>query len=373
MSGAEDSRLVRTFVELARIPSPSFQEGRVAEYLVRALSQAGCDVRVDDSAAQTGSDTGNVIAVLPGDPACATVALSAHMDTVEPAFGVEPVVRDGRVFSAGDTVLGADDKVGIAVALEAVRTVFEDRMPHGDIVCVFTVGEEKGLVGAKALDLDDLRADVCLVLDADGTPGGIVVGSPTHYTFKATFRGRAAHAGVEPERGVSALLAAARAVTTMPHGRLDDETTANVGSIEGGSATNVVPDRVDITGECRSRDGDKVERVRARMTDAMRSAAEQTGAEVEVDWTKEYEAVTFDEGDPALEMIEAALRDAGVEPVRVVTGGGSDANVLFEKGLPAVALATGVEGFHTTEESVAVEDMRALLKIVLAVIARAAG
>jgi tripeptide aminopeptidase len=237
---------------------------------------------------------------------------------------------------------------------------------------VLTVAEEKGLVGAKALDESDVAGDLCLVLDADGDPGGIVVGSPTHYTFSARFVGQAAHAGVQPEKGTSAVVMAARAISRMPQGRIDEETTANVGRIEGGTATNIVTPTVDISGECRSRDRVRVEEVRASMHDAMEEAAREVGGRVDITWVKEYDAVRFDEDDSLLELVREACEDAGVEPHCFMTGGGSDANILCSKGVPALALASGMRDVHTVDESVAVEDIERLLAVVMAVIRRAA-
>lgn len=364
-------RLLATFLDLARIASPSFRESDVARYCIAALEAAGCDVRVDDSAAKTGSDTGNVIAVLPGTCDGLSLVLSAHMDTVEPAEGVEPLIEGGTVRSAGNTVLGADDKAGVAVILETVRRLSESGEPHVKVRVVLTVAEERGLVGAKALDPADVRGDLCLVLDADGEPGGIVVGSPTHYTFAATFIGRAAHAGVEPEKGISATSMAAHAICAMPTGRLDEQTTANVGRIEGGVATNVVSPIAEVSGECRSRDPERVEAVRADMQAAMEKAASDAGGKVEVIWTKEYDAVRFEEGDQRLAIVESACRDAGLEPRRVVTGGGSDANVLYFKGVPSIALASGIRDCHTVDESLEIVHLGELTALVLAVLERA--
>ncbi|TLM98071.1 MAG: M20/M25/M40 family metallo-hydrolase, partial [Actinobacteria bacterium] len=231
----QDERLLATFLDLVRIYGPSGSEAPVAAYCARALEEAGCEVRFDDSAVVTGSDTGNLIAQLRGD-APATLVLSAHLDTVEPAGGVEPVVRGGVVLSAGDTILGADDKAGLAAAIECVRRLAESDGPRPNVRCVFTVQEEVGLTGAKALDPVDAQGDLCLVLDADGAPGGIVIGAPTHYTFTARFTGRAAHAGVRPEDGISAIAMAAWAIARLPIGRIDEMTTANVGTVHGGTA-----------------------------------------------------------------------------------------------------------------------------------------
>lgn len=367
------SGVIDTFLELTRIDSPSGREGEVASYLTRVLEDAGCEVRVDDSAAVTGSDTGNVIVRVPGTVPGKVIALSAHMDCVQPCEGVEPVVEDGVVRSAGQTVLGADDKAGLAAMIELVRRLAASDTPHADIRLLITVGEETGLLGAKALTAEACAADVCLVLDGDGPVGGIVTAAPTHYTFRAAFRGRAAHAGVEPEKGSSAIAMAASAIQRMALGRLDEQTTANIGTISGGRATNVVAPSCEVTGECRSRDAERIESVREAMDTALKDAAAEGGGEVEVEWTLEYRGFSAEEDSSALLLIEHACRDIGVEPRRFATGGGSDANVISVHGVPTFVLSSGMTSVHSIDECIAVCDLEALVDLLEAVARRAVG
>ncbi len=359
MGDARDERLLRTFLDLALIDSPTGEEAAVAAYCTAALEAAGCEVSLDDTSLITGANVGNLIAIFPGTIS-GTLALSAHMDCVMPCRGVEPYVEDGVIRSAGDTVLGADDKAGLAAAIECVRRLAEDGGDHPTVRVLFTVSEEIGLVGAKALDPAAARADLCLVLDAHGSPGGIVTGSPTHYTFRAEFLGKAAHAGVEPESGVSALRIAARAIVDMPNGRLDAETTANVGTIEGGVATNVVVDRVIVTGECRSIDPARVEQVREQMDQTMRDAARQGDGSVEIVWNREYTGFRAVDDDVSVQLVMASCRDVGLEPHTYTTGGGSDANIFAAQGVPTLALGCGMTDVHSTDESLAVADLEVL-------------
>ncbi len=361
-----DERLLRTFLDLVLIDSPTGEEAAVAAYCTAALEAAGCEVSFDDSQQLTGANVGNLIAVLPGTVPL-VLELSAHMDCVMPCHGVEPYVEGGIVRSAGDTVLGADDKAGLAAAIECARRLAEDGGEHPTIRFVFSVSEEIGLVGAKALDPEAVAADICLVLDAHGAPGGIVVASPTHYTFRATFTGKASHAGVEPESGISALRIAAQAVTDMPNGRLDAETTANVGTIEGGVATNVVCAEVVITGECRSIDPKRVEGVREEMDRCMRGVSKAGGGEVEITWTREYVGFRAAGDDPSVQLVMTACRDVGLEPHTYATGGGSDANIIAELGVPTLALGCGMTDVHSTDESIAVADLEVLTAMLLAV------
>ncbi|MBS3957626.1 MAG: M20/M25/M40 family metallo-hydrolase [Clostridiales bacterium] len=366
-------RLLETFLALARIDSPSFAEGALARHCALVLSEIGFTVRVDDSARVTGSDTGNIVATLPAvDASASTLVLSAHLDCVQPCEGVEPVVRDGVIRSAGETVLGADDKAGIAAIIEGVTRAMERGVAHGEIRVVLTVAEEAGLSGAKALDLDAVRGDLCLVLDADGPPGGIVVGAPTHHTFVAKFSGVAAHAGVAPEKGVSALLMAAEAVRAMPLGRLDLQTTANAGTLRSGSATNVVPATAELTGECRSLDDVRVEEVRQAMDTAMREAAARHGGRVEIAWERQYGAFAVPADAPVLAVVRDACGDIGVEPRLFTTGGGSDASVFAASGAPTLVLSCGMHDVHSASESIALADMEALAALVEAVISRLA-
>lgn len=367
-----DERLLDTFLDLVRIYSPSGAEKACAEYCAAALVEAGCSVRFDDAGAAIGSDIGNLIAELPGT-AEGTLVLSAHFDVVEPCRDVEPLVRDGLVFSAGETVLGADDKAGLAAAIEAVRRLVEGGGRYPTVRCVFTIQEEVGLRGAKELDSADVAADLCLVLDAAGSPGGIVTAAPTHYTFAATFHGRASHAGVAPEKGVSAIRIASDAVARMDLGRLDVETTANVGTVAGGTATNVIPARVSMTGECRSLDAERVEQVRSAMEGAMNAAAESAGGCVEVVWTLEYAGFELADDHEAIEALRLACADVGLKPRTFKTGGGSDANIIAALGVPTVALSCGMAGVHGTEEQLAIEDLRALAALVEASARRMAG
>lgn len=369
----DEARLLDTFLEAVRIDSPSGEEAEFAAWCAARLRALGCEVRFDSSAAVTGSDTGNLIAELAGNAAGTTLVFSAHLDTVEPGRGIRPVVEDGVVRSQGDTILASDDKAGVAVILETLQVICEGGRPHAPVRVLFTTREEMGLLGAKALSPADCEGDLALVLDAHGGVGGIVTAAPTHHTFRAVFHGLAAHAGVEPEKGRSALRMAAVAVSRMPLGRLDAETTANVGEMRGGRATNVVADECLVTGECRSLDPARAEEVRIEMDRVMREAAAEMGGSVDPVWTKEYDGFRFDESDPVLALVEAAVRDAGFEPSRYPTGGGSDGNVLSGKGLKTLVMACGMSEVHGTSEHIAVADMAGLTRVLLALVERAAS
>ncbi|WP_418471096.1 M20/M25/M40 family metallo-hydrolase [Eggerthella sp.] len=365
----QESRLLDLFCELVRIESPSFHEAPMAARCADELRGLGFEVRFDDSAARVGSDTGNLVAHLPGTRA-GHVVFSAHMDTVQPCAGIEPVVVDGIVRSAGDTILSADDKAGVAAILEGVRSVLEADAPRPDVTVLFTTCEEQHLLGSSALADGLLPAGApCYVLDADGAPGTVITGAPCHWTLSAAFAGRAAHAGVCPEDGVSAIAMAAAAVAAMPLGRLDEATTANVGFIEGGGATNVVPDACTLAGECRSLYAERAEAQKAAMTEALEAAAARFGGTVDVAWTKSYDAVLFDEEDELVQAIARAARAAGLEPRFHRSGGGSDANILAARGVRPITLGVGMASFHSADEHIAVADLEGTARLVEALIA----
>lgn len=365
------SRVLDTFLELVAIDSPSGEEAACARYVARALAGAGVAVYFDGSAIETGSDCGNLIGHLDGNASGMRLLLSAHLDTVEPGRGIVPVVEDGVIRPAGETILGGDDKGGVAAIIEALQRLSESGAPHADVVVVMTTGEEQGLRGAKALDPGVLGGTgLAVVLDADGVPGGIVEGAPTHYTFVAEFEGRSCHAGVEPEAGVSAITMAASAISRMRLGRVDDMSTANIGSIGGGIATNVVAASCRVTGECRSLERSRVEELRDEMDSLMKSAAAEAGGRVDVRWTKEYDGFLFAPDDPLVGMVEDACRDAGLEPRRFRTGGGSDGNIFTGHGTPTLVLSSGMTNVHCTGERLRVEDLEKLADLVEALLHR---
>ena len=362
------TRLLDLFCEIVRIESPSRREAAMAARCADELRGLGFSVRFDDSAAQTGADTGNLVAHLPGT-APGHVVLSAHMDTVQPCAGIEPVVEDGVVRSAGDTILSADDKAGIAAILEGVRSVVEGGAPRPDVTVLLTTCEEQHLLGSGALAPDARPAGgPCYVLDAGGGRGTGIAGAARHWTLEAAFVGRASHAGVVPEAGVSAIQMAAAAIEAMPLGRLDEATTANIGVIAGGRETNVVPEACTLRGECRSLYPDRAEVQKAAMTVALEQAAARFGGSVDIDWTFSYGAVLYDEDDALVQTAARAARAAGLEPCFRHDGGGSDANVLAARGVRAVTLGVGMAAFHSPEEHISVADLEGTARLVEALV-----
>lgn len=351
-----DARLLETFLELVRISSPSGQEAAVAKSITAHLQRLGITSSTDAA--------GNLLATLAGQGE--PLLLTAHMDTVTPCESVHPVIRDGIIYSDGTSILGADDKSGIAAILELLEVLVEHRLAHRPLELVFTVQEEVGLCGAKSLDITRLCAKMAIGLDAGGTSGTIVCSAPSQDSLEAQMHGRAAHAGVSPEKGINAIRVAAEAIVAMPLGRIDAETTANIGIIQGGVATNIVPDLVTLKGEARSRVNCKLEQQTARMVDALKHAAEAGGATVEINVQRTYSAYSFDEHSPIIELVSQRMRSLGIEPLLVPTGGGSDANILNAAGIATVEISTGMSNVHTEHEQIALVDISAAARVLVA-------
>ena len=359
--------LAALFLDLLHIASPSGGEGEVAGAVKRFAAAAGLECTEDDSAATTGLGSGNLIVRVPGRGEGTPIALCAHLDTVPLPHAPEVVVENGVVRSDGTTILGADDKAAVCALLMTARDLAQDP-PAADVELVLTVGEEIGLQGAKALDVSLLRARAVFVLDSEGAPGTVITSAPTHKAVDAVFTGVAAHAGIEPQAGRSAVVAAARAVAAMQLGRIDEETTANVGIVRGGSAVNVVPERCEVRAEARSRDLAKVAAQVEHLVAALNLAAAEVGVDVQVDVHEDYRGYSHDPDSPAMRLATAAIGRAGLEPRLVGGGGGSDANVFNAAGLPAVTLGVGFEHVHSPAERMSLERLGRLYELAHALV-----
>ena len=370
-SEAERRRLHDSFAALCRIESPSRSERACADAVAAELRELGLEVTEDGAGAAIGGDCGNLLALIPGSGE-RSILFAAHLDTVPLAAAVEPVVVDGGWENANDGILGADNKVAVAVMLALARRLTLAPTAAG-VELLFTVGEELALAGAKEFEAGVLRSSVGYAFDSAQPVGGVVVASPTHYRFGATLHGVAAHAGVRPENGRSAILAAARAIAQMPLGRLDSDTTANIGTIEGGSAANVVPDRCVLGGEVRSLDGERAERIASDMAGLLADAANDPECECDLDVTieRQFEGYRVRPSAPEVTLAFAALRDCGFEPLALHSGGGSDVNALRARGLPMLNLSNGTERNHEPTERVATAALEAALDVAIALVERA--
>jgi tripeptide aminopeptidase len=372
-SDAERRRLHDDFARLCAVSSPSGSERACAELVVAELDRLGIEVDEDDAGGLTGGDCGNLLARVPGAAGyAATILICTHLDTVPPTGPIEPILIDGGWINAGDGILGADNKAAVAVALALARRLVAAPAAVG-LELLFTVAEEDALAGAKAFDATRLRSGFGYTFDHASPIGEIVTASPTYYRVAAELSGLAAHAGIRPEEGRSAVVAAARAVASMRLGRLDDETTANIGIIDGGTAANVVPGGCRVVGEARSIDPVKAERAVTDMVDRLGDAASSAGCECDLDVTVErlFDGYSTPRTARQIRVAEAALRDCGYEPRQITTGGGSDANVLLTRGFAATNLANGTERNHQPDERVSAAALEGMLDVALALVRRA--
>jgi tripeptide aminopeptidase len=360
-----------TFAELCRIESPSGRERACADWVTRQLQAMGLKVEEDAAGPSAGSDAGNLLARIDGAGEL-SVLICTHLDTVPLTAPVEPVLVDGGWENRHEAILGADNKAAVAVALELARALTSSgQRPPVGVELLFTVCEEVALAGAKEFDVSRLRSRFGYVFDHASPIGEIVLASPSYQRIVAEFRGRAAHAGIRPEAGRSAIAAAARGIASMRLGRLDTETTANVGRISGGTGTNVVPERCRLEAETRSLDDARVQAVATEMLDHLQDAANASECDLDVTVEQLFTGYRTKPRAPEVQLAERALRSCGYEPRHIVTGGGSDANALQAAGFSCTNLANGTERNHEPTERVSVQALEDMLEVALALVAQA--
>ncbi len=363
----DNKRLTDLFIRLAGIKSPSGDEKEIVETVSGMLEEIGIEAEIDDTGKDYGSNTGNITAFMKGT-ACdgrQPIFLGAHLDTVRIDGEIEPVIENGIIKNKYDYILGGDDKVAAAAIIEALRTIKENSIPVGDIYIIFTISEEIGVVGAKYVDPGRIKARYGFVFDAHGDIGTIYNQAPYQDSIDAGFTGRAAHAGIEPEKGVNSIKAAAAAISMIESGRIDNETTCNIGKISGGQARNIVPEKTKIMLEARSLDPEKLKEVTRGMVDALEQASRDTGTRLDYKLYREYEGFRIDIDEPPLRAAFNALKNLGLEPVITSSGGGSDINVFNSRGKRAVNLSSGMENVHTSSEYVKLDQLYLLARLVL--------
>ena len=358
-----DPTVLETFLALVEIDSPSGEEAAIASDLVTRLRALGCDAWTDAH--------GNVVGRRAGRGAGASLPpllLSAHMDTVVPGHGVKARVADGIVRSDGSTILGADDKAGLTAILVALARTGNDGEASRPVELALTVQEETGLTGSKLMDHRQFEAREAIVIDSAGPVGAIVGKGPAQESLVVEIHGTASHAGVAPEAGVSAIVVAARAINGMRLGRIDATTTANLGTIQGGMATNIVPPTVVIRGEARGIYPSALASQVAHMRERFEAAAAEAGATVDITVTRSYDAIDLDEGTPLVQLVQRAMRSVDVAPQMITTGGGSDANVMAGRGFTVANLGFGVVGPHALDEHISVADLNRIADVVTAIL-----
>lgn len=361
-------RLIAQFLDYVKISSPSYKEGNFAKALKKDMEEIGFEIIVDDAGTKAGSDTGNLIGFLKGNKDLETIMLCAHMDTVTPCENIEPIIENEIIKSKGNTILSADDKAGIVSILEGIRYIKENNIPHGDIEVVFTICEEVGLYGSKYLDYSKIKSKKAFVFDASGDIGGVNIQGPAQAQIHATFHGKAAHAGLNPEKGINAIQVASRAIDKMSLLRIDEETTANIGIIRGGSATNIVAETTEVEFEARSLNEEKLNKQVEHMVNAMEEAAKEFNATVDIKVNNAYPTFKLDKDEPILKIIENAMKKLNIPYMPKPTGGGSDTNIFNGNGLKAATLGVGMFGAHSVDEYIAINDIVKTAELVVAIV-----
>jgi len=348
-------RLINSFKKLVRIDSPSYHEAQVVKYLkkeLRAIRIKGIEVGKTPE-----GEAGSLAAYIPGNGAnrpC--VLLNAHVDTVAPGKKIRPIEKGGYIYTDGSTILGADNKAGVAAILEVLKVLKAKKLPHPPLRVIFTVAEEIGLHGAKALPDKVVKADFGLTLDG-GDIDRLICKAPTQYNLTATIIGRTAHAGIHPEEGINAIKVASEAIAGMKLGRIDKETTSNIGIIKGGTATNIIPEIVELKGEARSHDRKKLERQVEHMERALLKACQKHRARLKLKVERMYRSFELGEKSSFLSIVVAGMKATGIEPRITQTGGGSDANIFNERGIPTAILGVGADHVHTNREQIKIDDL----------------
>lgn len=363
MYSINKERLIRRFLDLVKIPSPSWKEEAVIDYLIKELDR----LKVGYEKYKCG-ESWNLLARMDGTKRGRPVLFSCHTDTVVPCENVNPVVTPSRISSDGTTILGSDDKAGVACFLEAVECLRESGAPHGPIEFLFSCAEELGLYGIKGFDLSMLRARHGFVFDTGGDIGRIILRAPYHISLDIDIRGRAAHAGMEPEKGVSAIRVLAEILGRIPHGRIDRETTANAGTIAGGKATNIVAEHASCKMEARSLDRKKLASLEAKIRKIIKETAARHGAKATVRRNLEYTGFSIRKDEEIVGIVKQALARVKIRPVFEVSGGGSDTNVINRHGIKAINLSIGMRNVHTKKEYILVKDLVNGARFILALV-----
>jgi tripeptide aminopeptidase len=367
-----EQRLVEEFIELVKVDSETQHEQEISQTLKAKFTGLGLTMEEDDAAAKTGHGAGNLkftLKAAANGESISPIFFTCHMDTVTPGKGIKPQIGEDRIIrSDGTTILGSDDKAGIAAMLEGIRVLQENGIVHGQIQFVITVGEELGLLGARAMAKDWIQAKYGFALDSNGEIGHIAVAAPSRAEISITMHGKSAHAGVNPEDGISAIQVASKAVARMPLGRIDNETTANIGSFSGGGALNIVCDLVTLKAEARSIVQDKLTAQVEAMRKACLSAAEEVGTTCDFESFIAYPAFMHTDDSPVVKLTGKALESIGCTPYTFHSGGGSDANIFNGMGIPTVNLSVGYQEIHTTKEHIAISDLVKVSEAVVAIV-----
>mgnify|MGYP003769629375 CR=1 FL=1 len=363
MYSVNRERLLQTFTDLVKISSPSWNEAGVIDYIVKKLKP----MKIQAEKIPCGKSH-NLLVRIDGEEKRRPALFSCHTDTVVPCENVIPVVTSSRISSDGTTILGADDKAAVAAFIEAITCIHEQKRTHGPLEFLFSCAEEVGLCGIKCFDMSLLKSKIAFVFDSGGEVGKVIIKAPYHSTIDCTVKGKSAHAGMEPEKGVSAIKVLSEIISKLPHGRIDNETTVNVGLISGGSATNIVAEEAYFKLEARSVDSKKLKSIEDDITLIIHSTVKEYNAKAVITRNLEYSGFTIKENDSILGIIHRALGKINITPQHEISGGGSDTNIINRAGIKAVNLSIGMRNVHTKKEYIMIKDLMNGARFVLALI-----
>ncbi len=366
MFDVNKDRLVQTFTDLVKIPSPSWKEDDVIRYIESFMKKR--DIALEKYSC---GDSYNLLARMKGDSHAIPVLFSCHMDTVTPCENVKPVVTDKKITSDGTTILGSDDKGALAGFLETIDVLRENDITHGPVEFLFSCAEEVGLYGMKGFDLSRVKSRYAFIFDSDGKVGNIILKAPYHSTMELNVKGKAAHAGMEPEKGVSAIRILSDILSVIPHGRIDEETTVNAGIITGGRATNIVAENAYCKLEVRSLDKKKLSNIEKQIQTISKEAAAEAGGRVNIKGNLEYSGFSLDEDDPIIDLVTSSMKEVKIKPSFGISGGGSDTNIINAAGIKAVNLSAGMQKVHTTDEYIMIKDLERIAQLTLSIIRNA--
>ena len=357
-------RLIASFLEMLKNESPSLDELAMGNWLLKYFENRNIEAVMDKCGDEIGGNCGNIIAHINGNIIGEPLCFSAHMDQISPCSNIKPIIEGNIIKTDGTTTLGGDDKGGIAVILEAIEHILEEKIPHKEIYLLFTVCEEQGLLGCKNLEIDKLPVRDIVIVDASGQAGVIVCKSPAKGNIRVTFNGRKAHAGIEPENGINAIKVAAEAISNMHIGRIDDETTSNIGRIEGGIADNIVADIVFFTAEIRSHSMAKLQLETNNMIGFCQNSAKKYNATIDIKYEIDYPEFKLSKNSYIYKQCFKAFKEEGIIPKPMIIGGGSDANILSSKGYDCAIISVGMSKVHTLDETINLDDMIITSKVI---------
>lgn len=358
-------RMIKTFMEYVRIDSETKNEKEIGKRIIRDLQDLGFETYVDNAGEDLSSNGNNVYCFIEGTNNKEPMLFSAHMDTVTPGIGIEPYIDGEYIKSKGNTILGGDDKSGVVAIIEALKVIKENNLPHRPLEIVFSICEEGGVNGVKHVEFSKLKSKTGVVLDSGGGPNHIITEAPGQTKIYAQVIGKTAHAGANPENGVSAIITAAEAISNMKLLRIDEETTANIGTFKAEGATNIVSPLTEIVAEARSRSNEKLKEQTEHMVKCLKDSCEKHGAKLEYEIENTYYSYKFDYEDEHIKSISNICEDLGLEVTKAPSGGGSDANVYNLNGIKAVVIGCGMEQGHTTDERLNIEDFQNASKVIL--------